>query len=45
MLKLLAFRGVVCNIACNLGQKFEADRSVHFNEPHFAIEVEAEKLI
>ena len=44
MLKLLAFRGVVCNVACNIGRRFEADRSVHFIKPHSAIEVEAEQL-
>ena len=44
MLELLAFFCVVCNVACNIGQRFEADRSVHFNYLHSAIEVEAEQL-
>ena len=44
MLKLLAFRGVVCNVACIIWQKYEANSTVHFNQPHSAIELEAEQL-
>ena len=45
MLKLLAFRCVVCNVGCNIGRKFEADCSVQFHQSHFAIEIEAQQLI
>ena len=44
MLKLLAFRGVVCNVACNIWQRFKADRPVQFHQPNSAIEIE-EKLL
>ena len=44
MLKLLAFRTVVCNVACNIWRGFEAKSTVHFNQFHSAIEVEAEQL-
>ena len=44
MLELLAFFCVIRNVACNIGRRFEADRSVHFNKPHSAVEVEAEQL-
>ena len=32
MLKLLAFRGVVCNVACSIWQGFDADSTVHINQ-------------
>ena len=44
MLKLLAFRGIVCCVARNIWRKFEADFPVQFHPPHSAIGVEAEQL-
>ena len=44
MLKLLAFRGVGCNEACNIWRRFETDSMVQFNQPYLAIEIEAEQL-
>ena len=44
MLILVALRGVVCNVACNIWRGFEAPSTVHFHQPHFAIKIKAEHL-
>ena len=44
MLKLLAFCSVLRDVASNIGRRLEADRSVYFNKPHSAVEVEAKQL-
>ena len=44
MLKLLACCCIICDLTCNISRELEADSSVHFNQPHSAIEVKAEQL-
>ena len=44
MLIFLAFRCVICDVACNIWRRFKVDRSVQFYQPHSAIEVEPKQL-
>ena len=44
MLKLLAFRSVIRNVARNIRQRLRADRTMQFNQSYSTVEVEANKL-